>query len=288
MVVTVGFFDGVHIGHRRVLRTLLEKGGSAAVVTMWPHPRVVLQQDAREFKLIDSIEEKTSLIRSCGVDDIRVVPFTKELAQQPAREFVREYLIGELGCDAIVLGYDNRFGGDDLSPDEIAAVCREEGLDVTVVPPSVAEGISVSSTRIRSAITSGDVDFAAKMLGSRYSLEGVVIPGNRLGRTIGFPTANIQPAFPLKVIPANGVYATEIFVRGSRYKAMTNVGVRPTVDVNGARLIETNIFDFDEDIYGDQVTLRFIARMRDEKPFPSLEALKTQLETDRHRCYGYN
>ena len=288
MVITVGFFDGVHMGHRRVLRALLERGERAAAVTFWPHPRAVLQQDARDLKLLSSYEEKLSEIRSAGVRDVRCIDFTREFASATAEQFIKECLIDKMGCDCLVLGYDNRLGSDGLSTGEVADLCRRMGLEVVVVPPYEVDDVCVSSTCIRRALTDGDVALSARMLGQRYRIKGIVVPGNRLGRTIGFPTANIDLSFPLKVIPKNGVYATEVSVNGKQYRGMTNIGVRPTLGSGGTRLIETNIFDFDEDIYGLEIELGFIARVRDEKRFDSLEELGKQLRIDRHHCFGYN
>lgn len=288
MVVTVGFFDGVHMGHRRVLQTLCSKGEEAAVVTFWPHPRVVLQNDARGFSLLTSIEEKTALIRECGLEDIRCMEFTRELAALPAEVFVGEYLIKQMGCTRLVLGYDNRLGSDAMRTEEIAVMGEKMGLRVEIVPPYMYDGFSVSSTRIRNCLADGDVSAAASMLGYRYKLSGMVVPGNGLGRTIGFPTANLAPSFPLKIIPANGVYATEVIVGGRTYRGMTNIGVRPTLGENLQCLIETNIFDFDEDIYGMEIQVCFIAKIRSEQRFPSLDELRRQLTTDRHHCFGCN
>lgn len=289
MVVTVGFFDGVHIGHRRVLRALCEKGGAdAAVVTFWPHPRVVLQQDARDLRLLSSYEDKKEVMHSMGIDNVQCLEFTRELSSMTAEEFLREYLIGRMGCTSLVLGHDNRFGSDGLSTFEVASLAKGMGIDVVVVPPCVVDDISVSSTRIRICLADGDVAMAERMLGQRYSIEGIVVPGNKMGRTIGFPTANMDLSFPLKAVPANGVYATEVVVDGKSYRAMTNIGVRPTLGEGGSRLIETNIFDFDEDIYGVEIKVQFIAKVREEKKFPSLEELARQLVIDKHHCYGYN
>jgi len=288
MVVTVGFFDGVHMGHRRVLQTLRSKGEEAAVVTFWPHPRVVLQNDARGFGLLTSIEEKTALIRECGIEDIHCMEFTRELSSLPADVFVGDYLIKKMGCTYLVLGYDNRLGSDGMRTEEIALMGEKMGLQVEIVPSYMYEGFSVSSTRIRNVLSDGDVSTAASMLGYRYKLNGMVVQGNGIGHTIGFPTANIIPSFPLKVIPSNGVYATEVSVHGQTYRSMTNIGVRPTIGEGLNRVIETNIFDFDEDIYGLEIQLSFIEKIRSEQRFESLDHLRSQLVTDRHHCFGCN
>ncbi|MCQ2155228.1 MAG: bifunctional riboflavin kinase/FAD synthetase [Bacteroidales bacterium] len=288
MVVTVGFFDGVHLGHRRVLRSLLERGEQVAVITFWPHPRVVLQQDAHSLALLNTREEKMARLQGLGINDIRCLDFTPEMSRLSAEEFIRDILVGEFGCTELVLGHDNRLGCDGLCTEDIAQLARKMGLGVEVVPSFQYKDIGVSSTRIRQAIFEGDVALAAELLGYRYPLSGIVVRGHRLGRTIGFPTANIKPSFPLKAVPGNGVYAVDVIVNGKKFKGMTNIGTRPTVGDNLETVIETNIFDFDEDIYGMEITVEFIDRVRNEKKFASLEELAGQLKIDKHRCYGYN
>lgn len=282
--VTIGFFDGVHIGHRRVLNTLLDKGGSAGVVTFWPHPRTVLQQEARGLYLLSSLQEKMQAIHDCGVQQVECLEFTRDFASMTAEAFVKEYLIGRMGCTHLVLGYDNRIGSDGLSTQQLAALARSMGLEVQIVDPCVLDGITVSSTQVRNALGQGDVTLAAKMLGRPYSISGMVVPGNRIGRTIGFPTANIALSFPLKAVPANGVYATRVVVQGKMYQGMTNIGVRPTVASTGEKVIETNIFDFDRDIYGLEIEIIFDRRIRGEVRFSSLEELAGQLEKDKILC----
>lgn len=282
--VTIGFFDGVHIGHRRVLNTLLSKGDRATVVTFWPHPRMVLQQDARGLYLLSSLQEKETLLYETGATEVLCLDFTKGFASGTAEEFIREHLISGLGCGRLVLGYDNRIGSDGLSTAEIAALARGLGLEVEIVEPCYVDGNSVSSTAIRQRLGAGDVEMAARMLGRPYSISGMVVSGNRIGRTMGFPTANLALSFPLKVVPARGVYATRVKVAGNCYLGMTNIGVRPTVSDNPQLVIETHIFDFDEDIYGLEHELQFISRIRGEKKFSSLDELKAQLVQDRQRC----
>lgn len=286
MVIATGFFDGVHIGHRFVIDTLVktarERGDRSMVVTFWPHPRNVLQDDARNLRLLTSLDEKKALLRGLGVDEVQVLPFTKEFSRMTTREYFRNVLAARFGAKAVVIGYDNRLGSDPLTPDEIERTAREEGLDV-VRPGSVASssGVSVSSTKIREAISAGDVTAAAAMLGYEYSLLGVVVAGNRLGRTIGFPTANIQLYEPLKLLPGDGVYAVDVESQGRKFKGMCNIGVRPTVRSCGQRTIETHIFDFDEDIYGLDLKVTFQRKIRDERRFDSIFALRSQLESDK-------
>lgn len=288
MVVTVGFFDGVHVGHRRVLRTLLEAGEPSVVVTFWPHPRIVLQQDARDLFLLNSREEKFRLLKEQGVQEVRCMDFTRTFAAMGAGEFLRQELVSKLGCTRLVLGYDNRMGADGLGSQELAAVCAELGVEIVSVPPCIVDDVYVSSTRIRHELACGDVCLASRMLGYRYGMEGIVVPGNKMGRKLGFPTANIRPTVPNKIVPGQGVYATRITVDGKVYKSMTDIGVKPTMVADGAVGIETNIFDFDEDIYGKDVYLEFVARIRDEKKFNSQQELSEQLRTDMFRSYGCN
>lgn len=291
-VVTTGFFDGVHLGHRHVLETVVssarERGEEAIVVTLWPHPRTVLQQDARDFRLLTSVEEKKALLKELGIDRVEVIPFTKEFARLRADEYLR-FLRKSFGATMVVMGYDNRVGSDQLTADACAQLPEfAHRIDFSVLScaplPDYAHGEAVSSTQIRKAIEEGDVERANKMLGYDYPLHGVVVSGNKLGRTIGFPTANMQLYEPLKLLPKDGVYAVEVEIQGQdrNYKGMCNIGVRPTVD-GKARTIETHILDFDEDIYGLPIRIKFKKRIRDEIKFESLDALRQQLALDRQK-----
>ena len=321
-VVTTGFFDGVHLGHRHVLETVVssarERGEEAIVVTFWPHPRAVLQQDAREFRLLSSLEEKKALLLAAGIDRVEVLPFTRAFAAMTAREYL-QLLVDRFGASLVVMGYDNRIGSDKKTAEELEAFCsrnpsslRSSSLPTSLravgplpfMKPRTATGsgeqnasgsgnvspktgifgdANLSSTVIRKALEAGKVEGANAMLGYSYGLYGVVVAGNRLGRTIGFPTANMQLYEPLKLVPGNGVYAVEVEVLGARYRGMCNIGTRPTVG-GTTRTIETHILDFDQDIYGLPIQLRFLRRVRDERKFPSLDALKEQLEEDRRIC----
>lgn len=289
MVVATGFFDGVHLGHRLVLEKLVSvaraRGEGSEVVTFWPHPRNVLQDDARNLRLLTSLSEKKELISSIGVDKVEVLPFTRSFSRLTTKEYLEDYVKGRFGGKAILLGYDNRIGSDLLSPVEIAEVAERLGLEVIRTESlSSPKGIVVSSTKIREAVASGDVEGAAAMLGYKYSLFGVVVAGNRLGRTIGFPTANMRLYEPLKLLPGNGVYSVEVESLGRKFKGMCNIGTRPTVNAGSDRTVETNIFDFDEDIYGLDLKVTFLRKIRDERRFASLDALKAQLIRDRESC----
>lgn len=289
MIVSTGFFDGVHLGHRAVIERLVsaaaERGDESMVVTFSPHPRNVLQDEARNLRLLMSPDEKREMLHSLGVDHVEVVRFTKEFSRLSAEEYLKEYVVGRFGGKCILVGYDNRMGSDKLTPDELRATAEKLGIEVIVLGPAAKDnGAAVSSTRIREALSAGDAEAAASMLGYRYSLLGVTVAGNRLGRTIGFPTANIRLYDPLKLVPGNGVYAVEVETVGGHFSGMCNIGVRPTVASGNSVSIETNIFDFDEDIYGLDIRLSFVRKIREEMTFPSLEGLRLQLERDREIC----
>ena len=288
MVVATGFFDGVHVGHRLVIdqlvRAAAERGDESMVITFWPHPRNVLQKEARSLRLLSTLAEKEAMIRQLGVDRFEVLCFTKDFSAMTTEEYLR-HIMKEYGAKAILLGYDNRMGSDAADPDQVARKAEELGLEVirTEMVPA-QQGYAVSSTKIREKIEEGEVEAAAQMLGYGYSLHGVVVAGNRLGRTIGFPTANMQLYEPLKLVPGNGVYFVKVKTLGRDLYGMCNIGHRPTVGTGNARTIETNIFGFDEDIYGLDMDVTFISKIRDEVKFDSLDALKHQLECDRDAC----
>ena len=285
MVVATGFFDGVHIGHRHVIEQLVQaaavRGDESMVVTFWPHPRNVLQKEARSLRLLTSLAEKKEILLGMGVDRVEVVPFTKDFSSMTTEEYLR-MLMNDYGAKAILIGYDNRMGSDADGADQVAMVAERLSLEVirTEMVPS-DYGYAVSSTKIRERLEEGDVLQAASMLGYEYSLYGVVVAGNRLGRTIGFPTANMQLYEPLKLVPGNGVYFVKVETLGREFLGMCNIGCRPTVGEGNARTIETNIFDFDEDIYGLDMKISFVRKIRDEVKFDSLDALRGQLEKDR-------
>ena len=291
MVVATGFFDGVHLGHRLVIEQLVAaaavRGDESMVVTFWPHPRNVLQQEARSLRLLTSLSEKKAMLESLGVNKVEIMPFTKDFSTMTTREYL-ERLIAEYGAKAVLIGYDNRMGCDADGADQVAETALDLGLEVirTQMVPSEL-GHAVSSTKIRERLEAGDVRAASAMLGYEYSLHGVVVAGNRLGRTIGFPTANMQMYEPLKLVPGNGVYFVKVETLGRNLYGMCNVGCRPTVSSGNHRTIETHIFDFDEDIYGLDIKVTFMEKIRDEIKFESLEALRSQLEKDKEQWKLY-
>ena len=293
MIATTGFFDGVHSGHRLVIDRLVslarERGDKSLVVTFWPHPRAVLQDGARELRLLSALEEKKSLLQGLGVDRVEVLDFTRRFASLTAEQYLRDILQARFGVTTLLMGYDNRLGSDRLTASTLRS--SVPGIDVIELPPlsfraepqAESRNLEVSSTRIRNALGIGDIAAANGMLGYGYSLTGAVVAGNRLGRTIGFPTANMKLYEPLKLVPARGVYAVQVQVLGQTCRGMTNIGVRPTVG-GTVPTIETHILDFNEDIYGLPLRITFLRRIRNEVRFPSLDALKLQLENDREAC----
>lgn len=292
MVVATGFFDGVHQGHRLVIKRLVEaagqRGDESLVVTFWPHPRNVLQQEAYSLRLLTTLDEKTAILKQLGVDHVEVVDFTREFSALTMKEYLERYVVEKFGGKAVVLGYDNRIGCDSSVPDDVAVSAAQAGLDVIRVGSvTFGEGLAVSSTKIRAELEAGRVDVASAMLGYDYSMVGVVVAGNRIGRTIGFPTANMQLYEPLKLVPGNGVYSVKIHTLGKDFDGMCNIGTRPTVGNGNAKTIETNIFGFDEDIYGLDVKVTFRRKIRDEVHFGSLELLREQLEKDRMLCKSF-
>ena len=287
-----------------VVSSARERGEEAVVVTFWPHPRTVLQQDAREFRILTSLEEKKALLAAAGIDRVEVLPFTREFAAMTAQEYL-QLLRDKYDASLVVMGYDNRIGSDRLTIDALTGAFesrKPSSLRSLSLPTSlravgplpftwpraamVSEDSNtpvISSTKIRNALQEGRVEEANAMLGYRYGLYGAVVAGNQLGRTLGFPTANMQLYEPLKLVPANGVYAVDAEVLGTTYKGMCNIGMRPTVG-GASRTIETHILDFDQDIYGLPIRIRFLRRIRDERKFPSLEALRKQLTLDALKC----
>lgn len=287
IVAATGFFDGVHLGHQMVIKKTVELarqcGGRSLVITFWPHPRTVLQQDADRLRILSSMEEKRRMCYSLGVDDFVVLPFTREFAELTAEEFLDEYLADRYEVSTLVIGYDHKIGCDGSSDrQKLKEIVRSCGITPLFVEDNISsEGVAISSTLVRNKLAQGDVASANAMLGYRYSLSGVVISGNRIGRTIGFPTANMSLYDPLKLIPAVGVYSVAVEVQGKNYRGICNIGFRPTLNDGRGQVIETHILDFDRDIYGMDIKLDFLARIRDEVKFSSLDDLKRQLESDK-------
>lgn len=288
-VVTSGTFDGVHLGHQKILQRLNEiahnhPDGQSVVMTFWPHPRTVVSNDSQDLRLLSTLDEKIALLEQAGVNQLIVIPFTRSFSQLTSEEFIRQVLINRIGTRKLVIGYDHRFGRDrEGSFDYIRAHQAEFGFEVEEIPRQDIEAVGISSSKIRTALSEGQVATATRFLGRPYSVTGTVVKGRQLGRTIGFPTANLQVDDPVKLIPANGVYAVEVEQGGHTYGGMLNIGFRPTV-AGEHQTIETYIFDFNKDIYGEHMTLRFRAFLRPEQKFNGLPALVEQLGQDEQQA----
>ena len=283
-VVTVGTFDGVHMGHQEILRRLVKHArdidGESVVVTFLPHPRMVLQEDKSKIRLINTPEKKIERLMSSGVDHLIIHPFTKEFAALSAEEFVEQFIAGKLNARKLILGYDHHFGKNrEGNIDGLKALGARFGFEVCEVPGVEMHGKLVSSTKIRQALNDGRIRLANEYLGYTYSITGNVIHGNQNGRKIGFPTANIELDNQYKLIAANGVYACRVQIGDEVFNGMGNIGIRPTLKYSSFA-IEVNIFDFNRQIYGEEISLYFYDRLRDEIKFDGFEALSRQLEED--------
>jgi len=282
-VVTIGTFDGVHTGHQQIIAQLKEEAhaidGETVIITFHPHPRKVVAH--KEVFVLNTLDEKIELLREKGIDHLVVVPFDERFASQSAKEYVEHFLFEKFHPHTVIIGYDHRFGhgrqGDYHLLEDFG---KQLGFLVKEIPEHVLNNITVSSTKIREALLNSDVETANNYLGYDYFFEGLVIEGNKLGRTLGYPTANLQIETPEKLIPGNGVYAVIASVDKSTYKAMMNIGVRPTVD-GKKRMIEVNLFDFNQDIYGKTLRVYIKKYLRGEVKFNGLEELKNQLGIDK-------
>lgn len=282
--ITIGTFDGVHIGHRKILERLIKNGKSlqlkSTVLTFFPHPRMVLQKDA-DIKLLNTLEEKQQILGEIGLDYLIVHPFTRTFSRLSATEFVRDILVGELKVKKIIIGYDHRFGRNrNANVEDLVAFGDTFDFEVEEIPAQEVDDVSVSSTKIRRALNEGDIRTANAYLGYEYLLTGTVTIGKGLGRQLEFPTANLQITETYKLIPRNGVYVVRSHIGGKLVYGMMNIGFNPTVNGTEKR-IEIHFFDFVGDLYGKRLQVSIIDRIRDEQKFDSLEDLKKQLEEDR-------
>ncbi len=287
-VLTVGTFDGVHLGHQEVVRYVVararERGAPALVVTFDPHPRTVVRGES--VPLLTTVEERAALLDERGIAHTLVLPFTPEFAALPAADFVRQVLVDKLRVGEVVIGYDHGFGRRrEGNADLLRRLGPELGFAVDVIPAHLVARHAVSSSQIRALLQTGDVAQAAALLGRPYRLSGTVVEGDRRGRLIGFPTANIEPP-PEKLVPLAGVYAVRVQVEGQAWPAMMNIGTRPTF--NGVeQRVEAHLLGFSGDLYGKPLSVEFIARLRDEQRFSGIDALRKQLEDDAARCSAW-
>lgn len=287
-IVTVGTFDGLHIGHKMLLKRLAalagEKKGEVVLLTFHPHPRKVLFQDANGLEMLSSLEEKMKLMEQYGVDHLVIQPFTTDFSKMEYDEFVHNILVDKLGVKTLVIGYDHQFGHQRKgSMKALEKMAPALGFKLEEIPEQDIDAIAVSSTRIRKALKNGEVEVAAQLLGYHYCISGRVVEGKKIGRTLGFPTANIQCDDPDKLIPANGIYAVKVEVEQRLYTGALSIGNRPTFD-NGARTIEVHILGFDDDIYGKKIRIYFHHYLRPELKFHSAEDLVAQMQKDVEQC----
>jgi riboflavin kinase/FMN adenylyltransferase len=289
-VITIGTFDGVHMGHRQIIDKLKEEaaqiGGETVIITFHPHPRKVVSSTILGIRLINTLDEKLMLLEQHGIDHVVVVPFTDAFANQPAEDYISNFLIDKFHPHTIIIGYDHRFGrdraGDYLLLEKKAT---QFGYALKEIPKHILENISISSTNIRQAILHNDTATANKLLGYEFFFSGIVVHGDKLGRQLGYPTANLKVLDEEKIIPGNGIYAVYVSGdwqegKGTRLKGMMSIGFRPTVD-GKKRVIEVNIFDFNKEIYDQSVTVHVKQYLREEVRFDGLEALVKQIDQDK-------
>lgn len=289
-ILTIGTFDGVHIGHRRILDQLInngkESGLRSTVLTFFPHPRMVLQQDSG-LKLLNTLEEKIAILEETGIECLVIHPFSKEFSRLTAEEFVRDYLVEELQAKKIIIGYDHRFGRNrNADINDLKAFGDMLEFEVVEIPVQEINEVSVSSTKIRSALAEGDIETANAYLGYTYMLSGSIQKGKGLGRQLNFPTANLHIHEHYKLIPKNGVYVVYAHIEDALVYGMMNIGFNPTVEGKN-RSIEIHFFELDKDLYELAIRIHVLHRLRDEEKFESLEALQQQLIKDKTKALAY-
>jgi riboflavin kinase/FMN adenylyltransferase len=283
-IVTIGTFDGVHLGHKKILEQIVENAHSqnceSLVLTFFPHPRTILQADS-EMKQLNTLAEKTNLLSALGIDNLVIHPFDAAFSRLTAEEFVKHVLVDTFKIKKIIIGHDHRFGRNRTANiDDLIEFGNKFGFEVEEISAKQINEVSISSTKIRNALTEGNIELANNYLGYYYSLTGIVSKGKQLGRTIGFPTANIKIVEEYKLIPQNGVYIVQSNLDGIMYHGMMNIGTRPTVD-GTTQTIEIHFFDFQKELYNQKITISLLHRMRSEQKFESVDALKKQLDKDK-------
>lgn len=287
-VITTGFFDGVHRGHTALINQLIkkarEKDGESVILSFWPHPRWITGS-GKELKLLTTLEEKQERLTMLGVDHLILINFSEAFASLTAHQYIEEYLIDKIGIHHLIVGYNHHFGHNrEGNYDMLKALSKRLHFTVEQIDERRLTDEDISSTSIRNAILEGSMDKAQKMLGYPYFLKGKIIKGKKIGRSIGFPTANVQLNETYKLLPANGVYAIRIIINNHTHHGMMNIGHNPTIAPGNEKSVEAHIFDFNREIYEENITVEFIQRLRDEEKFPSLDALKKQLEADKQKA----
>jgi len=290
-VLTLGTFDGVHIGHQSILKKVIDSTDKnkyeSVVLTFFPHPRMVLEKD-HNIKLLDTITEKAKKLEVLGIQHLIIQEFTKEFSNLSAEEFVRDVLVEHLHVKKIIIGYDHRFGKN-RSADihDLINYSNRYKFDVEQITAQEINEVSISSTKIRKALLEGDILTANKYLDSAFCLTGTVVKGKQLGRTIGFPTANLVLAEDYKLIPKRGSYIVSTIINGKEVRGMMNIGINPTINSNNNQTLEVHLIDYQGDLYDQTITIKFLDYLRDEKKFDSIEALKQQLQTDYQTAKNY-
>jgi len=284
-VVTSGTFDGVHVGHQKILHRLKEiaskHNGETVVITFWPHPQMVLHPENHSLKLLNTFEEKAALLKAEGIQHLLRIEFTKEFSHISSLDFIQKILVETIGTKKLVIGYDHRFGHNrEGSFEQLKLNATNYGFDVEEISRQDVDHISVSSSKIRQALEKSDIETATHLLGKPYMLTGQIVQGDKLGRELGYPTANVEVDSRYKLIPADGIYAVNVKYENKIFKGMLYIGPRPTV--NGTnQVIEVNIFDFNREIYGESITIYFHRYLRGDKKFDNLDLLKQQLHRDK-------
>ena len=292
-VVTIGTFDGVHVGHQKIIQRLNQEakknGGESVLFTFHPHPRLVLNPGDTSLKLLQTQIEKTKKLEETGLQNLIVYPFSKEFSQMNADEFVRDILVEKIGVKTLVIGYDHHFGKNrEGGLAFLRSVSEKYGFDVIEISAQEIDDVNVSSTKIRHAIDAGEVDLAKNYLSNYFEINGIVIQGEQIGRELGFPTANLDLKNPNKLIPKNGVYAVDVtLASGEMFKGMMNIGSRPTIDVERKLQLEVHLLDFQGDLYGTELTVRFHTFVREEIAFDSKEELIQQIKKDDETVRNY-
>lgn len=288
-VVTSGTFDGVHVGHQKILSRLHEiaekNNGETVVITFWPHPRLVLNPDA-DIKLLNTFEEKADLLKEQGIHHLLRIPFTKEFSQLSSEDFITKILVNKIGTKKLVIGYDHHFGKNrEGSFEQLKLNGPRYGFEVEEIPRQEVDHMAVSSTKIRKALETADLETATHLLGKPYSINGRVIKGDQIGRLMGFPTANLEIDSAHKLIPADGIYAVTLSHEHHAYEGMLYIGNRPTVE-GTKKNIETNIFNFNKDIYGESLTIHLQQFIREDRKFDDVEELTLQIKKDKEASIG--
>jgi len=290
-VATIGTFDGVHYGHQKIIKRLCElaksTGGESVILTFFPHPRLIIDPENQDLKMINTINEKAKILAGLGVDHLIITPFTRDFSNLTPAEYIQNILVDTIGIKNLIVGYDHRFGKDRKGGlQDLEAFSKNFNYKIEQIPEQDINDVAVSSTKIRKALLDGDVALAANYLGYNFSIHGRVIKGDKIGRTIGFPTANIFVEETYKLIPSDGIYAVTVEMNNEVFKGMAYIGQRPTI--NGmTRNIEVNIFDFNKEIYGQDITMTFLEFLRHDVKFTGLEALKEQLQKDKEATLAY-